>query len=65
MIKDAIELVVARSDLTEAQAGEAMTEIMDGTATPAQFGSFVTALRLKDETPEEIAGMARVMRARS
>jgi len=65
MIKDAIEAVVAGRDLTEGQAGQAMTEIMDGTATPAQFGSFVTALRLKGETPEEIAGMARVMRERS
>ena len=36
---------------------------MSGTATPAQIGAFVTALRLKGETSEEIAGMARVMRA--
>ena len=65
MIKDAIETVVAGSDLTQAQAAEAMTEIMEDTATPAQFGAFVTALRLKGETPEEIAGMARIMRERS
>ena len=36
---------------------------MSGTATPAQIGAFVTALRLKGETSDEIAGMARVMRA--
>ena len=36
-----------------------MEEIMDGTATPAQIGAFVTALRLKGETVEEIAGLAR------
>jgi anthranilate phosphoribosyltransferase len=42
-----------------------MAEIMDDSATPAQFGAFVTALRLKGEAPEEIAGMARVMRERS
>ncbi len=65
MIKDAIDAIVAGSDLTSEQAGEVMAEIMDGSASPAQFGSFVTALRLKGETPEEIAGMARVMRERS
>ena len=35
---------------------------MTGEATPAQFGAFVTALRLKGETAEEIAGMAGIMR---
>ena len=38
---------------------------MTGEATPAQFGAFVTALRLKGETTEEIAGMARVMREKA
>jgi anthranilate phosphoribosyltransferase len=35
---------------------------MSGEATPAQFGAFVTALRMKGETVEEIAGLAKVMR---
>jgi anthranilate phosphoribosyltransferase len=39
-----------------------MEEIMTGQATPAQFGSLVTALRLKSETVEEIAGFASTMR---
>jgi anthranilate phosphoribosyltransferase len=39
-----------------------MEEIMAGDATQAQIGAFVTALRLKGETSEEITGMARVMR---
>ncbi|MFN8558908.1 MAG: anthranilate phosphoribosyltransferase [Dehalococcoidia bacterium] len=63
MIREAIEaLVTARRDLTEAEAAGAMTEIMRGEATPAQIGAFVTALRHKGETVDEIAGMARVMR---
>ncbi len=65
MIKEAINTLVRGNSLTMEQAADVMKEIMDGEATPAQFGSFVTALRLKGETVEEIAGMARVMREKS
>ncbi|MCK4963804.1 MAG: anthranilate phosphoribosyltransferase [Dehalococcoidia bacterium] len=65
MIKEAIDTLVRGNSLTMEQAADVMKEIMDGEATPAQFGSFVTALRLKGETVEEIAGMARVMRKKS
>ena len=65
MIREAIDNLVEGKDLVGDQTAAVMAEIMDGTATPAQFGAFVTALRLKGETPEEIAGMARVMRDRS
>ncbi len=65
MIKEAIHTLVRGNSLTMEQAADVMKEIMDGEATPAQFGSFVTALRLKGETVEEIAGMARVMREKS
>ena len=44
------------------EAALVMRQIMSGEATPAQLGSFLTALSLKGETNEEIAGMARVMR---
>ena len=65
MIREAIDALVAGQSLSIDQAAQTMDEIMDGEATPAQFGAFVTALRLKGETPEEIAGMARVMREKS
>ena len=65
MIRDAIVAVVAGRSLSEEEAQSAMEEIMSGEATPAQLGAFVTALRLKGETVDEIAGMARVMRAKA
>jgi anthranilate phosphoribosyltransferase len=65
MIKDAIAALVAGKSLSMDQAESAMTEIMNGEVTPAQFGAFVTALRMKGETSEEIAGMAKVMRAKA
>lgn len=42
-----------------------MREVMEGEATPAQLGAYLTALSLKGETPEEIAGFATVMREKS
>ena len=65
MIKEAIDIVVKGKSLTMEQASQVMNEIMDGAATPAQFGAFVVALRLKGETVHEIAGMAQVMREKS
>lgn len=61
-IRDSIIRLAGRHDLTEADAAEAMNEIMTGAATPAQIAAFLTALHLKGETAAEIAGMARVMR---
>ena len=65
MIKELISKVVSGEDLTEAEMEKAMDEIMTGTATPAQIGAFITALRLKGETVDEITGAARVMRAKA
>ncbi len=62
MIKEAIEIIVAGKSLTEREAASVMEEIMAGQATPAQLGAFITALKIKGETTEEIAGMAGVMR---
>ena len=65
MIQDAIQILVDGESLSAEQAAAAMNEIMMGEATPAQVGSFLTALRIKGETVDEIAGMARVMRQKS
>lgn len=62
MIKKAIAKVVERVDLSEGEMIEVMNQIMSGESTPAQIGSFITALRMKGETIEEITGAARVMR---
>ncbi len=64
-IRDAIAKLVELEDLSDDQAAACMDELMTGTATPAQFGAYVTALRMKGETIDEIAGMARVMREKS
>ena len=65
MIREAIDALVEGRSLTTEQAAKVMDEIMEGEATPAQFGAFVTALRLKGETVDEVAGMARSMRGKS
>ena len=63
MIREAtIALVDEGRDLTEAEASACMREIMEAEASPAQFGAFLTALRLKGETVDEVVGMAKVMR---
>jgi anthranilate phosphoribosyltransferase len=64
MIKKAIAKVVEMEDLTEAEMIEVMDQIMSGGATSAQVAAFITALRMKGETVEEITGAARVMRDR-
>jgi anthranilate phosphoribosyltransferase len=65
VIREAIRAVADHQTLTEQQAWAAMGEIMDGEATSAQIGAFITALRMRGETVDEIAGFARAMRERA
>ncbi len=62
MIREAIAKLVDGRALDGHEAREALREIMAGTATPAQIGAFITALRIRGETPEVIAGCAEAMR---
>lgn len=65
MIKEAIARIVSGKNLTEKEMEGIMDQIMTGQATDAQIGAFITALRLKGETVEEITGAARTMRAKA
>ncbi|MDY6989066.1 MAG: anthranilate phosphoribosyltransferase [Thermodesulfobacteriota bacterium] len=65
MIKDMIQKAVKGRDLSEDEMVSVMDEIMEGHATDAQIGAFITALRMKGETIAEITGAARVMRAKA
>lgn len=62
MIKEAIKSAVEGYDLSYDAAMEAMDEIMRGDATPAQIAAFLTALRMKGESIDEITACAAVMR---
>jgi len=64
VIQSAIARAVTKEPLSSELAGAAMEQILNGEATPAQIAAFAVALRMKGETPEEIAGMAGAMRQR-
>ncbi len=65
MLKDALSRIVSGNSLSADEAAAAMGEIMDGSATFSQVAAFVTALRMKGETVDEITGCARAMRQRA
>ncbi|MFZ4619214.1 MAG: anthranilate phosphoribosyltransferase [Bacteroidota bacterium] len=62
MIVESIHKLVEKTDLTKHEAYECITEIMSGKASDAVIASFLTALRMKGETSQEIAGSAQAMR---
>ncbi len=55
--------LLAGDSLSEQEAADAMTEIMEGAATEAQIAGFVVALRAKGESTDEIVGLVRTMRS--
>ncbi len=65
MIKEAIGKIVDNKNLKEHEMMEVMDEIMEGNTTPAQIAAFITSLRIKGETVEEVTGAARIMRQKA
>ncbi len=59
----AIDALAARRDLSADEAAEVLAEIMGGEVSETQIAGFLIALRTKGETVEELAGLARTMRA--
>jgi anthranilate phosphoribosyltransferase len=64
-IAEALKKVVDKVDLTAEEAESVLEQIMTGESTNAQLAALLTALRMKGETVEELAGFARVMRRKA
>ncbi len=62
MLREAVQLLIARQDLPESVMEQAMQALMTGQAEAAEAAAFLTALRMKGETPDELATAARVLR---
>jgi anthranilate phosphoribosyltransferase len=65
VITELIQKLIDRQHLTTDEAHAVMNEILSGAASEAQIASFLTALRMKGETPDELIGFARVMREKA
>jgi anthranilate phosphoribosyltransferase len=65
MVKESIHMLVNNISLSETEIADDMREIMEGKVTDAQIGAFLTALRIKGETVEEITGAAKIMREKA
>src|SRR5271154_7244263 len=64
-LKSMLAQVAQGRSLSESEAEAAFDIIMSGDATPSQMGAFLMALRVRGETVDEIAGAARIMRAKA
>src|SRR5215471_8523829 len=62
---EALRALVDRRDLTRIEAAASMEAIMSGAASNAQIAGFLTALRMKGETVQELIGFAQVMRQKA
>lgn len=63
-VRDALARVVGGQNLSAAEMAGVVGALIDGEATPAQLGAFLTAMRMKGETVDEVVGAAEAMRAR-
>ncbi len=62
-IEQALQRLFDGGNLSQSETGLVFRQVMSGQATPAQIGGLLAALRVKGETPEEVAGAAQTMRA--
>jgi anthranilate phosphoribosyltransferase len=63
LLTEAIDSLASGQDLSMDEAAAVLLEIMSGNATEVQIAAFLIALRTKGETVQELAGLARTMRA--
>jgi anthranilate phosphoribosyltransferase len=65
MINQNVEKVISGNNLTQEEMIESMTQIMSGDVTETQIASFLTALKIKGESIDEIVGGAKVLRSKA
>ncbi|HEY3129083.1 MAG TPA: anthranilate phosphoribosyltransferase [Acidobacteriota bacterium] len=65
IVADALKRLVEKQNLSREEAQTVMEEIMSGSAHDVQIAAFLTALRMKGETVEELIGFAQVLRGRA
>lgn len=61
-VKEALEILLQRKNLSEAQSADLMLALADGSIAPAMGGALLAALRIKGETADEVRGFAKSMR---
>ena len=64
-LREAIQAAIEGRHLSRAEAAAAVDAMLDGTAPPTLIAALLIALRVKGETPDEIAGAAQALRARA
>ena len=57
-----LEKLLANNDLSSDEAGSFLDSVFEGRVPPAQIAAFLTVLRFKGETVEELAGLADSLR---
>ena len=61
-LRDMLERLMSREDLSEAQASDLLVALTDASMAPAMAGALLAALRSKGVTADEVRGFARAMR---
>ena len=62
-LQELLSRLVEHDDLTAEETSAVMDQVLTDTASPVVMGAFLAALRVKRETPEEVAGLAAAMLA--